>query len=121
MICEAQAKKFCCEDISKIENYEQAMNDKTQTWECHHRTEIWWNCSKKDLIENESYYDRKALELIFLTKEEHRRLHHAGKTVSTEARRKIGEAQKGKTISAETKRKMAEARKAYWAKRKAEV
>ena len=32
-------KKFCCEDISKIENYAAAIADTTQTWECHHRME----------------------------------------------------------------------------------
>ena len=29
MISERMAKKFCCEDISKIENYEKAIADKT--------------------------------------------------------------------------------------------
>lgn len=33
-------KKYCCEDISLIENYEKAVNDKTQTWCCHHKLEI---------------------------------------------------------------------------------
>lgn len=29
MINKINAKKYCSEDISKIENYEQAVNDKT--------------------------------------------------------------------------------------------
>lgn len=29
MINEKSARKYCSEDISKIENYEQAVNDKT--------------------------------------------------------------------------------------------
>jgi len=40
MINEQYAKRYCCEDISKIENYEKAVNDDTQTWDIHHRLEI---------------------------------------------------------------------------------
>lgn len=29
MINEKQAQKYCCEDISNIENYDKAMADKT--------------------------------------------------------------------------------------------
>ena len=74
MINERQAKKYCKEDISKIENYDKAISDTSQTWDLHHRTEIWWNCSKQDLIDNECYYNRKACELIFLTHAEHTRM-----------------------------------------------
>lgn len=141
MINEKYAKKFCCDDISKIENYEKAMADTTQTWICHHKTEIWWNCSRKDLIENECYYNRKACELIFLTRSEHMSLHgdnrreetrkklseaNKGRTHCAATRRKMSESHKGKTplnkgkpMSDEQKRKLSEARKAYWAKRKA--
>lgn len=31
---------LCCEDPSLIENYELAINDDTQIWDCHHRLEI---------------------------------------------------------------------------------
>ena len=135
MINEYYAKKFCKEDISKIENYDKAIADKEITWHCHHRTEIWWNCSKKDLIENECYYNRKACELIFLTPEEHNQLHKKGKKRSEDTRRKIresikgdknpmygkhhsdetrikmSESHKGKTLSEETKQKMRESHK----------
>ena len=30
-------KKFCNEDISLIENYNKAISDSNQTWDCHHR------------------------------------------------------------------------------------
>lgn len=36
MISEKKVKKFCCEDISRIENYEEAINS-LEMWECHHR------------------------------------------------------------------------------------
>ena len=111
MINEYYAKKFCKEDISKIENYDKAIADKEIMWHCHHRTEIWWNCSKKDLIDNECYYNRKACELIFLTPEEHISLHKKGRTLSEECRRKISESNKGKNLSEETRKKMSEAHK----------
>ena len=118
MINEKQAKRFCKEDISKIKNYDLAIADKTQTWHCHHMTETWWHCSKKELIENECYYHRKACELIFLTHAEHISLHMKGKpstmkgrTHSDETRKKMSEAQKGKHLSEETCIKMSESHK----------
>ena len=125
MINVKKAQKYCKEDLSKIENYEQAMNDTTQVWDLHHRTEIWWNCSKKDLIDNECYYNRKACELIFLTHAEHTRIHNCGelnsmygKTHTEESRIKISESKKGKvpwnkgkTMSEEFSRKMSEVKK----------
>lgn len=119
MINERQAKKYCKEELSKIENYDKAIADTSQTWDLHHRTEIWWNCSAKELIENECYYNRKACELVFLTHAEHRRLHkpNKGKHLSDEHRRKLSEAMKGNTHlkghhhSAETRMKMSESHK----------
>ena len=111
MIDEKVVRKYCKEDISKIKNYEAAMNDTSQTWHCHHMTETWWNCSKQELIDNECYYNRKACELIFLTPSEHSRLHMKGRTVTDETRRKIGEAKKGKKLSEEHRRKLSEANK----------
>ena len=138
MINEQQARKFCKEDLSKIKNYDKAIADTTQTWHCHHMTETWWNCTRKELIENECYYHRKACELIFLTRSEHRRLHMKGKHRSDETRRKmseslkghkcneetkrkISEARKGLTHSEETRRKMSDAAKRRWAKKRGEV
>lgn len=138
MIDRYRAKKFCKEDLSKIENYDKAISDDTQTWHCHHRTEIWWNCSKQDLIDNECYYGRKACELIFLTPAEHKSLHSKGKIVSEKTKQKMSKAQKGKPrskesikkrsetvkgrhLSEETRKKMSEARKKYLAKKKGEI
>ena len=95
MINIKQAKKFCKEDISKIKNYDKAIADTTQVWHCHHMTETWWNCSKKDLIANECYYHRKACELIFLTPAEHKSLHHKGKQYSEETCKKMSVSHKG--------------------------
>ena len=111
MINEKLVKRYCKEDISKIKNYDKAIADDTQTWHLHHMTETWWNCTAKELIENDCYYNRKACELIFLTHAEHRRLHQKGKTYSEETRRKISEANKGKVRSEEHCKKMSEIKK----------
>lgn len=117
MINEKQAKLFCKEDISKIENYHKAIADTTQTWDLHHRTAIWWNCSRQELIDNECYYNRKACELIFLTHSEHNRLHNQGKQRSEDTRRKMSEAKKGNTHlkghihTEESRKKMSESHK----------
>ena len=108
MISEYYAKSFCREDLSLIENYDNAIADTTQTWHCHHRRETIF--SKSDLIEIGEYYNRPACELIFLTPNEHIRLHkigennpnfgkpawNNGKHLSAETRKKISEARKGK-------------------------
>ena len=116
MICEKLVYAYCREDISLIENYENAINDKTQTWHCHHRRETIF--SKKDLIEIGEYYNRPACELIFLTKSEHIKLHHLGKPLSEDTRRKLSEANKGKPSwmkgkhhSEESCKKISEAKK----------
>ena len=111
MINEYYAKLFCKEDISKIKNYDKAIADTTQVWHCHHMTETWWHCTRKELIENECYYGRKACELIFLTPEEHMRLHM--QNISDETRKKMSESQKGRTLSEETRKKISEAKKGH--------
>ena len=65
MINERNVKKYCCQDQSLIENYNIAIADNTQMFECHHRRETIY--SRKDLIEIGEYYNRPAIELIFLT------------------------------------------------------
>ena len=111
MINEYYAKKFCKEDISKIKNYDLAVADTTQVWHCHHMTETWWKCTKKDLIDNECYYNRKACELIFLTPEEHMRLHNKCRMVTEETRKKMSESHKGKHLSENHRKKLSEANK----------
>lgn len=80
MINEKYAKKYCCEDISNIENYELAINDQTQTWDCHHRLQVTENgkVPTKMLIQQGLYYKRPASELIFVTHDEHMKIHHMG-------------------------------------------
>ena len=129
MICEKIVKSYCKDDISLIENYDKAIADKTQVWQCHHRRETIY--SVKDLQDIGEYYNRPACELIFLTPVDHRRLHNLGKPSgmkgkqhSAETRKKMSEAHKGKQAwnkgipqSEEAKKKNSEAHKGennYW-------
>ena len=83
MICIKTVKKYCSEDISKIENYEQAVNDKTQTWHCHHRAEILPCGRYKQAVLKQFglYWNRPADELIFMLDIEHQKMHHIGQRV----------------------------------------
>ena len=111
MINEYYLKQYCIEDFSLIENYELAINDDTQIWECHHRKEIELKLSGKQLDELGLYFNRPANELIFLTKSEHRSLHHKGKHLSEEHKQKLSESLKGQHPSEESKRKNSESHK----------
>lgn len=120
MICEYRARKYCSEPLSNIENYEKAIADTTQTWACHHRLEINpFNSNREDrgivsqkqLMEDEMFWNRPACELIFLTKSEHSSLHHKGKTLSDEHRRRLSESHKSENLSEETKRRLSESHK----------
>ena len=137
-------RKFCKDDITKIQNYEQAINDKDHVWEIHHRLELnldgEFAHTASELKRLGMYYHRPYFELILLTKAEHTRLH--GKGCSPEARAKQSSTQKGKPKSAEhrakisssltgeknnmygkkhseeSRNKMAEAARRYWDKKK---
>lgn len=120
MINEEYAKTYCCEDISLIENYELAVNDTTQTWECHHI--LGEQYSRKYLKENGLYENRPACEFRFMTKLDHNRLHTKGVPrpdlkgvpLSDEHKKAIGEALKGVPkgpISEATKKAISDALK----------
>lgn len=123
MINIKRAKLFCKEDPSLIENYDKAINDKTQTWHIHHRLEVQEDGTHvlaKELEEQGLLYNRPACELIFLTPTDHKKLHNIGNTYflgkkhSDETRQKMKDHHKGmlgKKHLDETKRKMGEARK----------
>lgn len=105
MICEEHVKRFC-KDFTKIENYDKAMADTTQVWDCHHRMETHNSDGEKRLVDLSRpelkalgmYYDQPPEELIFLTREEHIKLHHKGKKrapFSEEWKAKLSAANKG--------------------------
>ena len=115
MISKRHAKEYCKEDISFIENYEVAVADTTQTWECHHRAEIL-PCgiySQEDLKKFGLFEAQPANRLIFLSVSEHALLHSQHRSDVT--RQKISESlhgntnKRGKRHSEVAKQKMSEA------------
>lgn len=77
MICEKQAKWFCCEDISLIKNYEEAVNS-SEKWHCHHKLGLYFDVQW--LKDNGFYYKQRAEMLVFMKHDEHLRLHGNGKS-----------------------------------------
>lgn len=114
MINIRRAKKYCCEDISKIENYDKAIADETQTWQCHHRAEILpcGRFSRKDLDKHDLLFKQPAERLVFLTEYEHKSLHknHLGYKHSIDTKNKISLAKKGKTSNRKGKKMSIESR-----------
>lgn len=110
-----------CRNPEQIENYEAAISDTTQIWQCHHRLETHnsdgerrlVDLTREELIALDIYYDRLPEELIFLAHSEHVKLHkpHKGKKFSEETKMKLSEAKKGRHHSDETKKKMSEVHK----------
>lgn len=78
MINRKTARSYCKDDISKIENYEQAIND-TELWVCHHRLELTINGEQvhnpDTLSKLGMYKKRPYFELIFMPQAEHIKLH----------------------------------------------
>ena len=112
-----------CSDYKNIENYEEALHSPLK-YDLHHRREISENKSRKDLKEENLYYDRPPEELIFIEAGEHRRLHKKGNQntlghhFSEETKQKMSAAQKGdknpmfgKRLSVETRQKISDAMK----------
>lgn len=112
MIHLRKVKKYC-KDYTLIKNYEEAVNDQSQVWICHHILgEI---LSKEQLIDHDFYYDVPPCMLKFVTKSEHRRLHNH---CSEETRMKISATMKGrptwnkgKTLTEEHRKKLSESHK----------
>lgn len=83
MLPKMHLNRYCCEDISLIENYNEALNDKTQIWDCHHRMELQNSDGElrlepltvEELKALDMYYNRPAKELIFLIRSEHMFMH----------------------------------------------
>lgn len=101
-----QLKRCCCEPLSNIENYSEAMSDSDNVWDLHHRLETHNSDGERrlvdltmgELIALDVYYHRPASELIFMKRAEHQCLHHKGKHFgfhSDEWKIKMSEANKG--------------------------
>ena len=117
-----------CSDYQKIENYEKAIDDTSQVWDCHHRLETHFSdgterpkdaqISMDELKALDMYYNRPANELIFLKPEEHTSLTFKGqmpwckgKHLPEEMKNKISKTLKGHHPTDETRKKLSESLK----------
>lgn len=105
-------KKFCCENMSLIENYQLAKTNNFKGWVIHHRLETHTSDGERRLVELTRfeldalgmYYNRPASELIYLTRGQHNTIHKKDKPC-------VGNI--GKHHSDETKEKMSKVDKSY--------
>ena len=71
--------------IDLVENYERAKNDNFEGWCLHHRIQLHPDGStrytKTSLLKLGLYYRRPPEELIWLTNEEHGRMHAAARNM----------------------------------------
>ena len=115
MINENAARKYCRDDLSKIENYEKAISDDTQIWDLHHRLELTLDgefaLSRDQLKMHDMYYNRPYYELIFLTHAEHSRLHMKGENHPMYGRTGEKNPLFGRHLSEEHRKKISEALK----------
>lgn len=127
MINERGAHEYCRDDISKIENYDKAIADTTQTWDLHHKLELTlegeFALSTAQLKMHDMYYNRPYYELIFLTKSEHMRLHMKDKCLPEDVKQRISDKLKGiqrGPMTEEHRRKLSESKKGKvpWSKGK---
>ena len=98
-------KLYCCEDPSLIENYEFALADKENEWDCHHKLEIHsdYKNTPDELIMMGLYYDRPACEFIFLRKSEHASLHNKGTKKSEAHKEALSKVKTGSHIKVKRK------------------
>lgn len=107
-----------------VENYQAAVADTENFWECHHRLEIQGPFVNSGELLNKCgmYENVPAWQLVFLKQSDHRALHDGNRSETThmklrkpksaEHRAKISAARKGQKRSAETRAKISAARSA---------
>lgn len=93
MINEKHAKLYCCEDISKIYGYKEAVADKEKMWNIHHCLGLVWTVEQ--LIEMGLYYKQPAEYLMFVTPSDHTKLHYITKPIDEKWRKNNSIAHKG--------------------------
>ena len=81
MIGIKEARWYCKDDISLIENYAEAVAS-PERWDCHHRWELTVNGepahTPEELKKMDMYYHRPYFELVFLKHSDHQQLHIGG-------------------------------------------
>lgn len=110
-----KTRHLCCEPLEKIENFQEAVNDKTQQWCLHHKLEICedYENTKEELEMMGLYYNRPACELIYLPMGVHTSLHNKHKLKLGKLKSFIGnkKGKKSKPLTEEHKKKLSKALK----------
>ena len=102
---------YCCEDISLVENYQAAVADTENFWECHHRLEIQGPfINSPALLDKCGMYKKvPAWQLIFLKQSDHRVLHGENRSETTHM--KLSTSAKATFARPETRAKMSASQK----------
>lgn len=104
-----------CKNYEDIENYQDAVNDKENTWHCHHRLELHPDNSVRFTVESlkklDLYYNRPASELIFLKSEVHLSMHNKHKEWTDEQREHQSNSMKDAWKKHSTRRRVRETRR----------
>lgn len=103
MISIKQAKLYC-RRYTEIQNYEDAISDTENKWECHHLAEEFY--TMEELKEMGKYYNLEPNELIYLKHKDHLNMPHKG-------HKNHAESLKGKKLSEKTRKKLLEARRKH--------
>lgn len=92
-----------CINFQQIENYNAAINDKNETWHCHHRLELRddYINTREELKMMNLYYDRPPEELIFMRSKDHMKLHQNHEKSMEHRRKKLLEYHHGPDWSEE--------------------
>lgn len=118
MVCNEPLLYWYCKTPELIENYSEAMADTEQTWDCHHRRELFANgntLSVKALKHFGLYYNVPPEDLILLPHSEHMKLHKSyedqhykrtGRKHTPETREKMRKAALGHKVSEQCREKL---------------
>lgn len=109
-------KRYCKDDITKIENYELAKADDFKGWCIHHRLEFDINGNEVHhpgvLTRLGMYFHRPYFELIFMKISDHLRMHNVGKKhglghkLTEQHKMMLSSINKGRKLSQSTKDKI---------------
>lgn len=109
-----KAVSYCKDDISLIENYQEA-KESPELWVCHHKLEITLNgeqaLSFNELNRLGMYYKRPYFELIFMKAAEHQALHNKLRIWSEASKEKARQSKIGKPSKTKGRIKSKEERK----------
>ena len=105
-------KRYCSEPLELVQNFYQAESDGFEGWCIHHKLEIKLDGTivyRDDLKKKGLYWNRPAIELIFMKTADHMKLHNShkhtkqhNKNISASVQKGIA-SRRGKLVFAQSK------------------